>query len=41
MVVTAFPYSLRVTDTVDGLPNATEETSEDSVKVPVAVARSE
>ena len=41
VVVTAEPYSLSVTVTCDGLPRAIEETSEVSVSVEVAAAKSE
>jgi hypothetical protein len=41
VVVTAEPYSLRVTVTCDGLPRAIEDTSEVSVSVDVAALRSE
>jgi hypothetical protein len=41
VVETAEPYSLSVTVTCDGLPKAIEETSDDSVNVDVACAKSE
>jgi hypothetical protein len=41
VVVTAEPYSFRVTVTCEGLPNAMEDTSDVSVNVDVACARSE
>jgi hypothetical protein len=41
VVVTAEPYSFRVTVTCEGLPRAMEDTSDVSVNVEVACAKSE
>ena len=41
VVVTAEPYSFSVTVTCDGLPNAMLDTSDYSVSVEVACAKSE